>query len=56
MTFEPIDWADDDEPDRQPANDGPSIGERFKRYMAARRNAGLGHRDPDTAETERLWP
>jgi hypothetical protein len=58
MTFEPIDWPDEYEAarDRQGADDTPSLVERFSRYLAARRTAGLGHRDPDTDETERLWP
>jgi hypothetical protein len=58
MTFEPIDWPDEYETahDRQPDDDSPGLVERFKRYLAARRDAGLGHRDPDTDETERLWP
>lgn len=60
MSFEPIehepdDYELDDEPARQPAGERLSVGERFKRYMAGRRDAGLGHRDPDTPETERLW-
>jgi hypothetical protein len=58
MTFEPIDWPDEYETahDRQGADDTPSPVARFKRYLAARRDAGLGHRDTDTDETERLKP
>ena len=62
MTFEPtnpIDGEDDDQPvphQQQRDEDTPSLIARFSRYLAARRDAGLGHRDPDTDETERLWP
>jgi hypothetical protein len=55
MTFEPIDWPDETEAahDRQDG-DTPSPVARFKRYLAARKAARLGHRDTDTNETERL--
>jgi len=62
MTFEPInpiDGEDDDQPvphQQQRDEDTPSLIARFSRYLAARRTAGLGHHDPDTDETERLWP
>jgi hypothetical protein len=49
-----VDWNDGDEDDGQPA--GPSLVARFKRYLAARKAARLGHRDTDTDETERLKP
>lgn len=54
MTFEPTGIGDEDDETAEDTPAGPSIGERFKRYMAARRDAGLGHRDPDTPETARL--
>jgi hypothetical protein len=56
MTFEPVDWPDEYEAahDRQDADDAPSPVARFKRYLAARKTARLGHRDTDTDETERL--
>jgi len=62
MTFEPtnpIPGEDDDQPvphQQQRDEDTPSLIARFSRYLAARRTAGLGHRDPDTDETRRLWP
>lgn len=56
MTFEPIDWPDQDDSAEPTADAGPSIVERFKRYLAARKAAGLRHNDPDTTETERLFP
>jgi hypothetical protein len=61
MTFEPIEWPgeDDDQPvphEQQRDEDTPSLIARFSRYLAARRTAGLGHRNTDTDETERLWP
>jgi hypothetical protein len=50
MTFEPIDWPDEYEAahDRQDGDDTPSPVARFKRYLAARKAARLGHRDIDT--------
>jgi len=61
MTFEPtnpIDGEDDDQAvphQQQRDEDTPSLIARFSRYLAARRAAGLGHREPGTDETERLW-
>lgn len=58
MTFEPIDWPDEYETahDRQANGDTPGFIARYRRYLAARKTAGLGHRDTDTDETERLRP
>lgn len=39
-----------------PNDETPDQIERFKHYLAARKTAGLGPSDPDTDETERLWP
>jgi hypothetical protein len=62
MTFEPtnpIPGEDNDQPvphQQQRDEDTLSLIARFSRYLAGRRDAGLGHRDPDTDETERLRP